>query len=145
MPQDDPVLALWLTALAPVVAGLPMTAQAAEPATVTLTCRGTTTEITQTNAKPEPISMDITIDFAARAVEAFGSDVIFRIAITDVTDTTITFGASDAGEHATFPYGMHGTIDRVTGAVEATFLGSIKDGPKWITGYSLQCRPARTN
>jgi hypothetical protein len=65
-----------------VLAGLWMSsAQAAEPTgTLALACHGMTKEIApQLGAKPEPISMGIIVDFAARTLEGFGSDATFRI------------------------------------------------------------------
>src|SRR5260370_31563404 len=46
------------------------TAQAAEPAMLTLACQGTTTDWTK-NAKPEPISMGVIINFTAETVHRF--------------------------------------------------------------------------
>ena len=51
-----------------VVAGLSMTAQAAEPATLTLACKGTVTDTSKPNAKPEPLSMGIIVNFTARTI-----------------------------------------------------------------------------
>jgi len=53
-----------------VVAG--MTAQAAEPETLTLACKGTTTAGYE-GAKPEPISMGIIVNFSTGTVQGFGS------------------------------------------------------------------------
>ena len=66
------VRALVLVTLA-IVAGLSMTAQAAEPATLTLACAGTATT---GNAKPEPISMGIIVNFTAGTVQ--GLDFMTR-------------------------------------------------------------------
>jgi hypothetical protein len=80
-----------------VLAGLSTTAQADEPrrGTLTLACTGTRTDATQTDAKPEPVSMGITIDFNTRAVAGFGSD---GIVITDTTEMILTFGGSGVGD-----------------------------------------------
>jgi hypothetical protein len=51
-----------------------VTAQAAEPSTLTLACQGTQTKLTElTDAKPESqsISMGIIVNFTARTVEGF--------------------------------------------------------------------------
>jgi hypothetical protein len=46
-----------------------MTAQAAEPVTLTLACEGTVTDISQpVDGKPEPTSMGIIVNFTARTV-----------------------------------------------------------------------------
>jgi hypothetical protein len=42
-------------------------------------------------ANPEPTSMGIILDFAARTVEGFGSDARFRIVIENITETSIGF------------------------------------------------------
>ena len=57
-------------ALTAMVAGLSMTAQAAEPATMTLACKGTVTDLRTPNAKPEPLSMGIIVNFTARTILA---------------------------------------------------------------------------
>jgi hypothetical protein len=100
------------------------TAQAAEPTgTLTLACQGETKEMEpQLGAKPEPISMGIILDFAARTVEGFGSDATFRIVIGNITETLIDFiGDNSADLTRLYEYRIFGTIDRVTGVVEATF------------------------
>jgi hypothetical protein len=113
------------------------TAQAAEPETLTLACEGTATLAT-TDAKPEPISMGIIVNFTARTVTGFtypGSDV--PVAITGVDEVQIVFGGSSK------TWSVGGVIDRVTGKTEATSTvanpqtGSIM----WSTTYALKCRP----
>jgi hypothetical protein len=121
-----------------VLAGL-STAQADEPrrGTLTLACTGTRTDATQTDAKPEPVSMGITIDFNTRAVAGFGSD---GIVITDSTEMILTFGGSGVGDSTS----ISGTLDWVTYAIKATFVGSMKDrGPRGTIRYSLQCTPTQ--
>jgi hypothetical protein len=49
------------------VAALSMTVQAADE-TLTLACQGTETVTTVKDAKPEPVSMGIIVNFAARTV-----------------------------------------------------------------------------
>jgi hypothetical protein len=122
------------------------TAQAAEPTgTLTLACQGMTKEIAPPlGAKPEPISMGIMLDFAARTLEGFGSDVTFRIGIGNITETALDFSGSNVSDLTrSYTYQISGTMDRVTGTVEAVFTGSMKDGPRWSTGYSLQCKPTQ--
>lgn len=72
------------SALTAMVAGLSMTARAAEPATLTLACTGTATSETE-DAKPEPVSMGIIVNFTAGTVNGFtypGADL--RLTITQV-------------------------------------------------------------
>jgi hypothetical protein len=95
------------------------TAQAAEPTgTLTLACEGTTTQDTEPDAK-QPISMSLYIDFNARTVGGFGSDATFPIGITDITETIITFNGGSKAGGKVYSFQIGGTIDRVTGAVEA--------------------------
>jgi hypothetical protein len=70
--------------------------------------------------------------------------LLVRPLITDVSETTIAFaGSSDPT--ATVSYSMNGTIDRVTGAVEAGFMSFPKEGygQTWTSSYALKCRPAQ--
>jgi len=139
------------------VAGLSMTAQAAEPTgTLTLACEGTSTETSphvlgsQRGADAERISISIGIivDFAARTVTGFPlPPVLDRPAvIRDVTETTISFTSSFTNTTPSgliLTYSFDGTIDRVTGAVEAGFMSTTRDGPTWTRSYSLKCKPTQ--
>jgi hypothetical protein len=122
-------------------------AHAAEPTgTMTLACEGKTHEITQRrDDKTEPISMGIIVDFAARTVEGFGSDATFRIGIEGITETTINFSGSNVGDtRRDYTYHVNGTIDRVTGAVQAVHSTTPKAaGQTWSTSYSLKCKPTQ--
>jgi hypothetical protein len=115
------------------------TAQAAEPETLTLACEGTATLATA-DAKPEPISMGIVVNFTARTVTGFtypASNV--PVAITGYDEVQIVFGGSSK------TWSVGGVIDRVTGKAEATSTvsnpqtGSIT----WSTTYVLKCKPAQ--
>jgi hypothetical protein len=115
-----------------VVAGL--SAQAAEPATLTLACEGTTW--TNLDDAKQPISRGIIINFTARTVAGFldpGLDD-FPVAIRTTTEVTVVFG----GSNKKFGDSITGSIDRVTGDAEATFtLGNI------TRRYSLKCKPTQ--
>jgi hypothetical protein len=81
-------------ALNTMVAALTMTAQAADTI-LTLACQGTTTITTEEDAKPEPISMGIIINFATRMVQGFGGDPSlgeYPVTITGMNDVTVAFG-----------------------------------------------------
>ena len=67
--------------------------------------------------EPEPISMGIIVDFAARTVE-FGREIkSFPIGITDITETAISFFGSDWSDRTTVVMSnINEAIDRVTGA-----------------------------
>ena len=54
-----------------------LAAQAAEPTgTLTLACEGTTTDTVGPDAKPEPISMGVVVNFTTRTVQGFGSGLL---------------------------------------------------------------------
>ena len=124
------------------------TAVAAEPTgTLTLACQGTTTTKNiemQVDEKPEPISMGIIVDFAARTVDGFG----FLVPITDVGDVTVVFYSSDPGDaDAHMNTTIFGTIDRITGEVRAAKiwvgLANNKSPIDIWTNFSLKCKPTQ--
>ena len=125
-----------------VLAG-PSTAQAAKPTgRLALACQGTTTTTdlkTRVEKKPEPISMGIIVDFPTRRVEF--PDAHFPIQIIQgITKTAVNF----YGNSLVYASTIDGTIDRVTGAVEATLVQHARgsdDGPHLLTSYSLKCKP----
>jgi hypothetical protein len=114
------------------VAGLSMTAQAAEPETLTLACQGTRTITT----KPEPISMGIIVNFTKNTVQGFGSPSLMDVKIASMNDVTVTFGgAQDNGSSIA---SIRGNIDRVTGDVDATSMTSdAKTGKNEIVRGAL--------
>jgi hypothetical protein len=59
-----------------------MTAQAAEPETLTLACQGTRIITT----KPEPISMGIIVNFTKNTVQGFGSPGLMDVKIAGSTN-----------------------------------------------------------
>jgi hypothetical protein len=124
-----------IIALTAMVSGLSMTAQAAEPATLTLACKGT---VTTGNGKPEPISMGVIVNFTNGAVQGFG----FPAKIIDVNEVTITF--NDV-EPAAEGFTRSVTIDRVTGDVYVTnTMKETKTGKAvYSTDFTLKCRPAQ--
>jgi hypothetical protein len=132
-----------LTAM--VTCGL-VTAQAAD-ATLTLACKGTVTRGAQPD-KPEPVSMGIIVNFTARTVQGFGYPgfaglMDFPVKITAWNEVTVAFEGSDS--HAVIENSINGSIDRVTGDVEATSNATdVKTGhPVSWTFYALKCRPAQ--
>jgi hypothetical protein len=84
-------------ALIAVVSCLSMKAQAADT-TLTLACQGTVTNTTQPDAKPEPISTGVIINFTARTIEGTNADPRFfggvHIRIWHYDENTIRFGRS---------------------------------------------------
>jgi hypothetical protein len=120
-----------------------MTAQAADT-TLTLACQGTTTCGTD-DAKPEPVSMGIIVNFTNRTVQGFGYPGLmdYPVKITAWNDVTVSFGGSreDRSQRAS----IFGKIDRVTGDAEA--ISSVTDAKtgKFVTSltYALKCRPTQ--
>jgi hypothetical protein len=117
------------------------TAQAAD-ATLTLACQGTTTSGLE-DAKPEPISMGIIVNFTNRTVQGFGAPGVldYPIKITAWNDVTVAF----LGSHERIGSTTRGSIDRVTGDVEATSTATdAKTGNLLMSvRYALKCRPAQ--
>jgi hypothetical protein len=67
----------------------------AQPATLTLACQGTATSGVE-DAKPEPVSMGIIVNFTKQTVHGFGYPGLdYPVKITAWNDVTITFGGSD--------------------------------------------------
>jgi hypothetical protein len=122
------------------------TAQAADT-TLTLACQGTAT-VTTMDAKPEPISMGIIVNFTNRTVHGFGYPgfgglMDFPVKITGMDEVTVVFGGSDS--KSAIEKSISGSIDRVTGDVEATSSAHDAKTGKTLTStsYALKCRPAQ--
>jgi hypothetical protein len=95
--------------------------------------------------KPQPVSMGIIVNFGARTVQGFGYPGLldYPVMITAANDVTIAFGGQQqAGVSVA---SITGTIDRVTGDVEATSSLIDQKTSKFIsqTAYTLQCRPTQ--
>jgi len=111
---------------------------------LTLACKGTTTAPLMPDEKPQPVSMGIIVNFTARTVQGFVSPGFeFPVKITAANDVTIEFSGSQQPPSSV--HRIFGSIDRVTGDVEAT--SSITD-PKTNnfvsqTAYTLHCRPTQ--
>jgi hypothetical protein len=112
------------------------TAQA-QLATLTLTCKGTTTDGSDPNAK-QPISMGIIVNFTDRTVQGIGD---YPVMITAANDVIVVFGGHQ--QVLTSLSSISGNIDRVTGDVEAISMVSDPKTAKIIgrTTYALECRP----
>ena len=102
-----------------IVAGLPMLAQAAEPATLTLTCKGTATIRADypLQSKPQPLSMDLIVNFTTRTVvgTARQRPYVFddQLQITEWNDVTVIF----RGFSRFLGKNISGSMDRMTGDV----------------------------
>jgi hypothetical protein len=150
MSRPSPTLNMKATAAALlVVAGLSMPAQA-QQSTLTLACKGTTTVTTMEDAKPEPISMGIIVNFTARTVQGFlspGALMDYPVKITAMNDVIVAFSGSEDYQRSrrSSVASIDGFIDRVTGDVEATSTLTATNPPKTITSttYALKCRPTQ--
>jgi hypothetical protein len=121
--------AIALTAM--VVTCLSITARAAD-SILTLACQGTVTG-TATEAKREPISMGVIVNFTARTVQGFA----YPAEITTMDDVRVIFARS------TNPT-IDGTIDRVTGELQATSVMLSRDNKVILAmTYLLKCTPAQ--
>jgi hypothetical protein len=116
-------------ALIAIVTCSPLTAHAADT-TLTLACQGT---VTQNDAKSEPISMGVIVNFTARTVQGF----VYPVEITLMDDVSVTFSRSNRYRS------IEGTIDRVTGDLQATDVLSGNNKIILTTYYLLKCRPAQ--
>ena len=109
-------------------------AEDAAAATLALVCEGTVDDKIKRDAKPEPISMGIIVNFTAWTVTGFrGAN--FPVAITGIDEVRISFRGLNSTP--AFFAAVYGSIDRVTGAVEA-----ITDGFPTLNSlshYSLKC------
>jgi hypothetical protein len=126
-------------ALTAMVAGLSMTAQAAEPATLTLACKGTVTDMTP-NAKPEPLSMGLIVNLTARTIlGSAGPGSGTPVDILFMDDVTVTFFGSYSDQYRRWR--LSGTIDRVTGDLEATNINEMEKTSS--ESWTLKCKPAQ--
>jgi len=119
-------------------------AQAAETGTLTLACKGTTVAGYE-GANPDPISMGLIVNFTIGTIQGFGTPGLLDVTvkITGINDVTVAFGGSDRVSGS--DWSIMGSIDRVTGDVEATQTSTNPTTGKTFssTGYSLKCRPTQ--
>ena len=111
-----------------------MLAQAAEPATLTLTCKGTATIRADypLQSKPQPLSMDLIVNFTTRTVvgTARQRPYVFddQLQITEWNEVTVIF----SGFSQFLGKNISGSMDRMTGDV-----GMQTEA----IDYSLKCTP----
>ena len=116
----------------------------AQPAAITLACKGTATS-SMPDSKPEQISMGIIVNFATRTVQGFGYPglIDYPVMITAANEVTVAFrGEQKIGPSVS---SIKGTIDRVTGDLQMTdHLFDEKQGTiRFETSYALECRPTQ--
>jgi hypothetical protein len=89
--------------------------------------------------------MGIIVNFTTRTVQGFGVPglIDYPVIITAANDVTVSFsGHQQLGPSVT---STDGSIDRVTGELEATVRLTDTKSSKTIdhTDYALQCRPTQ--
>jgi hypothetical protein len=110
------------------------TAQAADT-TLTLACQGARKT---DDAKPEPISMSIIVNFTARIVTGFADDD-HPVKIMRFDNVYISFSGSDKSDS----WRIEGSIDRVTGeTVAISMWRNPTTGEDSSLEYTLKCRQA---
>ena len=98
------------------------TAQA-QPATLTLACKGTTTESLEPDAKKYPVSMGIVVNFTDRTVQGFYLLELLEIPVKiTAANKLVAFGGQRKSPSKLTS--IHGSIDRVTGDLAATLAVS---------------------
>ena len=124
---------------APILLAFLATAQAAEPTgTLTLACNGTTTVTMHPNGpETEPISTRIVINFMTGKIDFPG--VWWLPVKISVNNTTISFYGDNMDKPAEVD-AIYGTIDRITGKVEATHVNRVA---RTRMEYALTCKPQR--
>ena len=108
--------------IAMVTCGL-LRAQAADT-TLTLACKGTETSKGGARTSSEVINIGIIVDFQKKTVVGLSDNAL---TIVGSTETTISFVGGT----------MKGTLDRVTGTLDATLIRSD------LRSWNLKCRPAQ--
>jgi hypothetical protein len=135
-----------IIALNAMVAVLSTTVQAADES-LTLACKGTATWTSmEEDAKSEPVSMGIILNFTKKTVHGFGTPGLmdYPVNITGVDEASVAFGGYR--EYGATTLSITGSVDRVTGDVGATstmFTNTKKQATFSSTTYSLKCRPAQ--
>jgi hypothetical protein len=118
-------------------------AQAQQPATLTLACKGTVYDAS-TNENPQPSSMGIIVDFTTRTVHGFGEYMYPVVKITDVDDVAVAFAGSRSFPDLQLQYSLKGSINRVTGDLQATsYIWSTKSIAATLVQFALQCTPTQ--
>jgi hypothetical protein len=136
---------MYRSAGALLILGWSVAAAAQGQATLTLACKGTTTETSIPETKPVPVSMGIIVNFTARTVQGFGFPGMtdYPVKITGANDVIVAFGGQQ--EVIFGVSSIEGSIDRVTGDVWASSMLLEPKTSKIISQivYTLQCRPAQ--
>src|SRR5262245_53903930 len=98
--------------------GVAATAQA-QPATFRLACQWTTTDSSEPDAKKCPLSMRIVVDFTDRTVQGFYLPELLEIPVKITAANKVVAFSGQRKSPSTLT-SIHGSVDRVTGDLEAT-------------------------
>jgi len=124
--------------------GFAATAQA-QPATLRLACQGTTTDSSEPDAKKYPVSMGIVVNFTDHTVQGFYLPELLEIPVKiTAANKVVAFGGQRKSPSTLTS--IHGSVDRVTGDLEATLAVSEPKTSKnySTTIYALKCRPTQS-
>src|SRR5262245_23749302 len=128
-----------------IAAALQVTSTSAAETTLRLSCEGMVTvtdKVTVTgntkmeaDAKPEPITANVIVDFTDRTVQGLfylQSSLDYQVKITAMNKATVTFGGFSDRKV------ISGKIGRVTGDMSATsVLTEVEEGLILLKNYSL--------
>ena len=136
--------------MAPAVLLVGLSSAHAADATLWLSCEGMVTvtdKVTVTDntkmeadAKPEPVTANVVVDFTGRTVQGLfylRSSLDYQVKITAMDKATVTFGGNSESKV------ISGKIDRVTGDMSATSVSMEGKELILLKTYSLKCRPTQ--
>jgi hypothetical protein len=133
------------------LAGLLLTlASPAQAASLTLGCSGavTTREIPKDSVAADPqkesvVDMSVVVDLDQRIVSGFWAELSGLhnpLPITVIDANSVTFkGQQKVGQTDAY---IEGTVDRITGKVDAKETWIWRSGSTWII-WDLRCRPTK--
>jgi hypothetical protein len=97
----------------------------------------------ENNRKPEDASKGIIFNFSTGEVAGFDSPDLgwyYHAKISAINDVTIYF----RGENTEYDFFLEGSIDRVTGDLDATIFQHDKNkSPTNTLHYALHCKPTQ--
>ena len=134
------LLALWL-----------LSAQA-QAAPLTLGCSGivTSSELSKHGIPGEPekknvVGMSIVVDFDQRTVAGFWTEedgVHNLLPITEFDANSVSFRGTK-GKKDSVLFFIEGTVDRITGKVDANEISYWRSGGQGFLVWDLQCKPTK--
>jgi hypothetical protein len=123
------------------VALLLVPVRAQQPASITLSCSGTSKQMTAgDDTKPDPVTnLGMIVNFGERTV----SFLSYNIPFERVDNTMVLFHGTQAMSYAGTklkPITVDGSVDRVTGAASVEFMNErVADNSTW----EMVCKPAK--